>query len=90
MVVAVQRSFVTLRTTIGLTRHGLATLLGVSSKAVENWEQGLTSPKAQYLRAFLALCVQASAFASGHEEEQICAFWQAARQKEKLKRTTGS
>jgi transcriptional regulator with XRE-family HTH domain len=74
-------TFVTLRTTIGLTQQGLATLLGVSSRAVENWEQGLTNPKAEYLKAFLALCVRASAFAAGREEEQIRAFWRTAHQK---------
>ncbi|MFL5590594.1 MAG: helix-turn-helix domain-containing protein [Ktedonobacteraceae bacterium] len=74
-------TFVTLRTTIGLTQQGLATLLGVSSRAVENWEQGLTSPKAEHLKAFLALCVRTSAFAAGHEEEEIRTFWHAARQK---------
>ena len=74
-------TFVTLRTTIGLTQQGLATLLGVSSRAVENWEQGLTGPKADHLKAFLALCVRASAFAAGREEEQIRAFWRTAHQK---------
>ncbi len=74
-------TFVTLRSTIGLTQQSLATLLGVSSRAVENWEQGLTSPKAEYLKQFIALCVRASAFAAGREEEQIRAFWQAAHQK---------
>src|SRR5258706_4938482 len=74
-------TFVTLRSTIGLTQQSLATLLGVSSRAVENWEQGLTSPKAEYLKQFIALCVRASAFVAGREEEQIRAFWQAAHQK---------
>ena len=60
---------------------GLATLLGVSSRAVENWEQGLTNPKAEYLKQFIALCVRASAFAAGREEEQIRAFWRTAHQK---------
>lgn len=74
-------TFVTLRTSIGLTQQGLARHLGVASRTVENWEQGLTGPKAESLKAFLVLCVRASAFAGGHEEEQIRAFWRAARQK---------
>jgi tetratricopeptide (TPR) repeat protein len=74
-------TFVSLRTSIGLTQQGLAKILGVSSKAVENWEQGLTGPKAEYLKAFLVLCVHASAFAVGREEEQIRALWRAARQR---------
>ena len=74
-------TFLTLRTTVGLTQASLATLLGVSRRAVENWEQGLTTPKAEHLTAFLELCVRHAAFTAGHEEEQIRAFWQAARQK---------
>jgi len=74
-------TFVTLRTSIGLTQQGLARHLGVASRTVENWEQGLTSPKAESLKAFLELCVHASAFASGREEEQIRAFWSSAHQR---------
>ena len=74
-------TFVTLRTTIGLTQQGLAQHLGISSKAVANWEQGLTRPKAEHLKAFLKLCVGHAAFAAGREEEQIRAFWKAARQR---------
>lgn len=71
-------TFISLRTTIGLTQQGLAKLLGVSSRAVENWEQGLTSPRAEHVKAFLALCMQSSAFAAGREEEQIRALWRTA------------
>ncbi len=71
-------TFISLRTTIGLTQQGLAKLLEVSSRAVENWEQGLTSPNAGHLKAFLALCMQSSALAAGREEEQIRAMWHAA------------
>src|SRR5579864_4079192 len=74
-------TFLTLRTTIGLTQASLAALLGVSRRAVENWEQGLTTPKAEHLTTFLELCVRNAAFAAGHEEEQVRAFWQAARQR---------
>jgi tetratricopeptide (TPR) repeat protein len=77
-------TLVTLRSTIGLTQQGLATLLGVSSRAVENWEQGLTGPKAEHLKAFIALGVRAAAFAAGHEEEQIRALWIAAASEEAL------
>ena len=71
-------TFISLRTTIGLTQQGLAKLLGVSSRAIENWEQGLTSPKAEHLKAFLAVCMQSSAFPAGREEEQIRFMWHAA------------
>ena len=71
----------TLRTRIGLTQASLGDLLGVSRRAVAEWEGGLAYPKAEHLKAFLALGVRASAFPTGREEEQIRAFWQAARQK---------
>lgn len=71
----------TLRTTLSLTQAGLADLLGISRRAVTEWEAGNTYPKAERLKAFLELGVQASAFAAGREEEQIRAFWRAAHLK---------
>ncbi|MFL5658603.1 MAG: NB-ARC domain-containing protein, partial [Ktedonobacteraceae bacterium] len=71
----------TLRTTIGLTQAGLGERLGVSRRAVAEWEGGLSYPKAERLKAFIALCVQQHAFAAGREEEEIRALWKAARQK---------
>ena len=71
----------TLRTTIGLTQAGLADLLGVSRRAIAEWEAGSTYPKAEHLKAFLALCVQQQAFPAGREAEEIRALWKAARQK---------
>src|SRR6266571_9241074 len=71
----------TLRTTLGLTQAGLAEPLGVSRRAVAEWEGGLSYPKAERLKAFIALCVQQHAFAAGCEEEEIRALWKAARQK---------
>jgi WD40 repeat protein/transcriptional regulator with XRE-family HTH domain len=71
----------TLRTTLGLTQAGLAEPLGVSRRAVAEWEAGESYPKAERLKAFIALCVQQHAFAAGREEEEIRALWRAARQK---------
>ncbi len=39
----------TLRTVIGLTQIELADLLGVTRRAVGDWEGGLTYPKAEHL-----------------------------------------
>jgi WD40 repeat protein/transcriptional regulator with XRE-family HTH domain len=71
----------TLRATIGLTQAGLAESLGVSRRAVAEWEGGLSYPKAERLKQLIALGMRASAFAAGREEEEIRALWRAAHQK---------
>src|SRR2546421_12724114 len=71
----------TLRTAIGLTQAGLARHLGDSRKSVGEWEAGLTYPKAEHLKAFIALAVEQQAYPLGREAEEIRAFWHAAHQK---------
>src|SRR5229473_827151 len=71
----------TLRTHIGLTQAGLAERLGVSRRAVAEWEAGSSYPKAERLKQLIALAVQQQAFAAGREEEEIRTLWQAAHQK---------
>ena len=75
------QAMLTLRTTIGLTQAGLADLLGVSRRAVGEWEAGSSYPKAHHLQHVMSLAVQQQAFAAGREEEEIRAFWKAAHQK---------
>src|SRR5438876_6026588 len=75
------QAMLTLRTTIGLTQAGLADLLGISRRAVGEWEAGSSYPKAHHLQHVITLAVRASAFAAGREEEEIRAFWKAAHQK---------
>src|SRR2546426_822550 len=69
------QAMLTLRTTIGLTQAGLANLLGVSRRAVGEWEAGSSYPKAEHLKALMALGVQHQAFAAGREAEEIRALW---------------
>ena len=71
----------TLRTHIGLTQAGLADRLGVSRRAVSEWEAGSTYPKAEHLKQLIALGVQQQAFPAGREAEEIRTLWQAAHQK---------
>ena len=71
----------TLRTTLCLTQAGLADRLGVSRRAVAEWEAGESYPKAERLKAFIELCVRTSALPPGREEEEIRALWKAAHQK---------
>jgi len=81
------RLMLTLRTTIGLTQAGLAEQLGVSGRAVAEWEGGLSYPKVERLKALITLGVQQQAFAAGREEQEIRALWRAARQKVLLDET---
>jgi hypothetical protein len=53
--------------------------LGISRKAVGEWEAGITYPKAEHLKAFIALADKQQAIPAGREE--ISTFWHAARQK---------
>src|SRR5436305_13479252 len=71
----------TLRTTLGLTQAGLAEVLGISRRAVAQWEAGLNYPKAEHLKQLITLGVQQHAFPAGHEAEEIRALWHAAHQK---------
>src|SRR5215467_15608949 len=71
----------TLRTTIGLTQAGLADRLGISRRAVAEWEAGSAYPKAERLKELIELGMRASAWAVGQEAEEIRAFWRAAHQK---------
>ncbi len=63
------QSMLTLRTKLGLTQAELADRLGVSRRAVGEWELGSSYPKAEHLKALLALAVGQQAFAAGREEE---------------------
>src|SRR6266849_8584337 len=65
----------TLRTTIGLTQAGLGERLGVSRRAVAEWEASLSYPKAERLKEFITLCVRTSAFPAEREEEEIRTLW---------------
>src|SRR5215470_6524804 len=71
----------TLRTTLGLTQAGLAERLGVSRRAVAEWEAGSAYPKAERLKELIALGVQLQVFPTGREAEEIRVLWEAAHQK---------
>jgi WD40 repeat protein/DNA-binding XRE family transcriptional regulator len=70
-----------LRIEIGLTQAALANLLGVSRNAVGGWEVGQSYPKAEHLKAFIALALVQHVFVAGREEEKIRTLWRAAHQK---------
>src|SRR5579864_6763787 len=58
-----------LRTEIGLTQVGLAGVLGVSRRAVGEWEAGSSYPKVDHLKELIALGMKTQAFRTGHEAE---------------------
>jgi len=75
------QAMLTLRTTIGLTQAGLADLLGVSRRAVGEWETGSSYPTAHHLQHVITLAMRTSTFPPGREAEEIRAFWKMAHQK---------
>src|SRR2546421_5222359 len=81
------QTMLSLRTAIGLTQAGMAEHLGVSRHAVGEWEAGSSYPKAEHLKALLALAVRQQAFPAGRDEEEIRAFWHAPHQQERLDET---
>src|SRR6266849_1920082 len=75
------RVMLTLRTRPGLTQTELAEMLGVTRRAVIDWEGGLTYPTADHLKQLVALATQRQVWPFGREAEEVRALWQAARQK---------
>jgi WD40 repeat protein/transcriptional regulator with XRE-family HTH domain len=71
----------TLRTAIGLTQARLADDIGVSQRAVAEWEAGSNYPKTEHLKQLIILGMRASAFPVWREEEEIRILWKAAHQK---------
>ena len=68
-----------LREHASLTQLALAALLGVSGRAIQAWESGLSYPGAERLRQLIALYVERGAFPSGQEEDAAAALWEAVR-----------
>ena len=77
----------TLRTAIGLTQGRLAAYLGVSRQAVGDWEVGISYPKAEHLKALIALGIQHQAFHTDQPAAEIRVLWKSAHQKVLLDET---
>lgn len=75
------QKMLTLRTRIGLTQNGLAKSLGVSRKAVIDWEGGISYPNVEHLKKFIALAIQQQAFPARRVAVEVRAIWQGAHQK---------
>jgi len=70
-----------LRTKIGLTQVELAQFLGVSRRAVGDWEAGSSYPKLEHFKQLVVLALRHQAFPAGSEAERIHALWHASHQK---------
>ena len=77
----------TLRTHIGLTQAKLAETLGISRKAVADWEGGNSYPQTEHLQHVIALAIQSQAFPPGYVEREVRAIWLSAHQKVLLDET---
>lgn len=71
----------TVRTRAGLTQAELAKNLGISRKAVGDWERGSSYPQAKNLKQFIAFAIQHRAFPTGRMVEEVRAMWESAHQK---------
>jgi len=69
-----------LRTRIALTQIALAEQIGVHRRSVQNWETGLSYPKAEMLQRLIAVFLQHHAFTPGNERAEAHALWQQATQ----------
>src|SRR5579884_2891149 len=75
------QTILTLRQAIGLTQQKLAEILGVSRRAIGEWEAGSSYPKADHLKHFIELAVKQQAFSVGNEAQEISDLWKASHQK---------
>src|SRR5258708_22747319 len=75
------RSCATLRKRMHLTQRELGRLLEISEQAIQYWERGVSSPRLEHLKQFIALSLQRHAFTPGHEHEEAEHMWQAAQQR---------
>src|SRR5262245_38071300 len=67
-----------LRGRAGLTQRELAAGAGVSERAIQTWEAGLSYPSAQSLQRLIALYLARGAFGAGRERAEAAALWAAA------------
>ena len=67
-----------LRTRAALTQIALARQLGVHRRSVQNWETGVSYPKAETLQRLIALFVHHQAFMPGNERVEAQALWDQA------------
>src|SRR4051812_8402703 len=69
-----------LRSRVALTQIALAEQIGVHRRSVQNWETGVSYPKAETLQRLIAIFLRHHAFTPGHEREEAHALWDQTAQ----------
>src|SRR5260370_16926859 len=70
----------TLREKAGLVQAEVASVLGVSERAIRHWEGGTAFPTTDNLKKLIELYLYHEAFVSGHERDDAKACWEQAAQ----------
>src|SRR6266567_4404954 len=65
-----------LRKKAGLTQEEMAIQVGVSEKALRNWEGGIHYPRGANLQKLVEIYLLRQAFTSGQEQEEAKALWE--------------
>src|SRR5205807_5511194 len=69
-----------LRKRTALTQEAVALHVGVTEKAIRNWEGGSNYPSEANLRKLLELYLDQDAFAPGQELDEARTFWQQSHE----------
>src|SRR6266508_6700321 len=69
-----------LRTRVALTQIALAEQIGVHRRSVQNWEIGVSYPKAETLQRLIATFLQHHALTPGNARAEAQALWEQATQ----------
>ncbi len=68
----------TVREKAGLTQVQVASAVGVSERAIQQWEAGSAYPAVANLKRFIEVCLEHGAFFRGQEREEVKALWEQA------------
>ena len=66
----VGRRLLTLPDRTRLTQTGLASLVGVNRRSIQNWEAGDTYPQGNHLERLIAVVLERGGFTPGREREE--------------------
>src|SRR5262245_63284569 len=69
-----------LRSRVALTQFALAQQVGVHRRSVQNWETGVSYPKAEMLQRLISVFLRYHAFTPSNERAEALVLWQQATQ----------